>query len=282
MADFIGRYCVTRCPWLDIDVVLVADSARLLSGLMRPLEFRVMPQWAPAQPPLDFFGQVHVADDWKANFNAAEEELAARLGPPEADDNANSRGRRWRDGEAEIVIRSWLPELQLGGTNLMHARDPRTRTACHVTIATGYRPECSEAERAMLESFVPLASLPAQTPAATRPSQFELEYFRLLLADLHALIGRIGRAGDRVAWASGDLHLVPLEEVRSVRLLHCLPARGPGYGGVELVCVSAAAGGWVKTLKLGEHARADGLDGWASALAEALDRPLECQEFSDD
>jgi len=283
MADFVRRYGVTRCPWLDIDIVLVGDGARLLRGLLRPPEFRVAPQWAPNQPPLEFFGLAHVAPDWRANFEAALNALGARLGPPETDDNSNSRGRRWRDGNAEITIRSWPPELQFVGVNLMHQREPRTRAACHVTVATGFRPECTPGERAMLDSFVEVAALPAASGHSDKgPSQYELEYFRALPEDLHHLRGRIGRAGDRVAWARTDLHLVPLEEVKGLTLLHCLPARGSGYGGVEVACVSSAAGGSEKSLKLGVHDRVDGLDAWASGLAKALDLPVQVQEFSDD
>jgi len=283
MADFVRRYGVTRCPWLDVDIVLVEDGAPLLRGLLRPPEFRVAPQWALNQPPLEFFGLVHVAPDWQTNFEAALDELAAHLGPPETDDNANSRGRRWRDGDAEIAIRSWPPELQFAGVNLMHQREPRTRAACHVTVATGFRPECTPAERATLDSFVELAALPAAAGHSDKgPSQYELEYFRTLPEGLHRLRGSIGRAGNRLAWARTDLQLVPLEEVKGVTLLHCLPARGSGYGGVEVRCVSSAAGGWEKSLKLGVHDRVDGLDGWASAFATALDRPLQVHEFLDD
>ena len=283
IASYVERFGVTRCPWLDIDIVLVGDSANLVPGLLRPLEFHLRPQWAIDQPPLHFFGLVSVADDWFANFQAALNALADRLGRPETDDNANSRGRRWRDGEAEITIRAWLPELQYPSINLMHEREPRTRTACHVTIATGYRPECTATERALLAGFDPLVDLPDPPGRVSEgPSQYDLEYVRTLPGDLRHLSGRIGRAGDRLAWARTDLHLVPLDDVRNVTVVRCRPARGPGQGAVELVCASPAAGGLEKSLALGIHRHADGLDGWAAALAERLERPLAIQETYDD
>lgn len=283
IAAFVERFGVTRCPWLDIDIVLVGDGANLLPGLLRPLEFHLLPQWATDQPPLHFFGLVSVADDWSANLEAASNALADRLGRPEADDNANSRGRRWRDGEAEITIRAWPPELQYRSVNLMHEREPRTKTACHVTVATGYRPECTARERALLAGFDPLAELPDPPGRVTEgPSQYELEYFRALPSDLGHLAGWIGRAGDRLAWATADLHIVPLDEVRNVTVERCHPARGPGQGAVELVCASSAAGGQEKRLGLGIHRDADGLDAWAAALAERLERPLAIQDTYDD
>jgi hypothetical protein len=250
---------------------------------MRPLEFHLRPQWALNQPPLDFFGLVWVASDWAANFGAALNELTARLGTPEKDDNANSRGRRWHDGDAEITIRAWPPELQYPSVNYMHQREPRTKTACHLMIATGYRPECTPAERALLDGFTEIARLPEGVKTiARRPTQFELEYFRVLPSDLSHLEGRIGLAGDRLTWARTNLHVVPLEDVKGVTLVRCHPARGPGQGGVELVCASSAAGGHEKSLGLGVHRYADGLDDWAAALADRLERPLAIVETYDD
>jgi hypothetical protein len=283
ISSFIERYGVTRCPWLEIDIVLVAEGEPILHGLLRPLEFRVRPDWAVDQPPLDFFGLVSVASDWAANFDAAQSELAAKLGTAESDDNANSRARRWRNGNAEIEIRSWPPELQYPSINYMHERDPRTKTACHVTIATGYRPECTPAERELLNSFCEVARLPlAPLRISEGPSQYELEYYRALPSDLGRLAGRIGRAGDRLFWARRDLHAVPFEEIRNVKLIRCHPARGPGYGAVELVCASSAADGREKTLQLGTDPAPDGLDEWAAALADSLGRPLAIEDCYDD
>ncbi len=283
MAAFIQREGITRCPWLDIDIVLASEGVRLLSGLMRPPEFHYSPQWAADQPPLEWFGMVFVAPDWSANFDSALDELGARLGRPAKDDNANSRGRIWRDGDAEVEIRGWPPELQFSSINFMHEREPRTKTACHLTIRTGFRPDCTAAEHALLQSFTEIATLPDRSGRVSeRPRQYELEYFRSLPTDLRHLSGRIGRAGDRLAWARTDLHIVPLKEVKGVTLLRCRPARGHGGGSVELVCESSAAGGSEKSLSLGEHRRFDGLDAWAAALADALDRPLAVQELFDE
>ena len=283
MASFIERYGVTRCPWLEIDVVIVGAGARLLRGLLRPPDFHYRPEWAVTQPPLQFHGLVSVAPDWQANLDAAWHDLTAQLGPAEEVDNANTRGRRWHDDGAEIVIRSWPPEIQFPSTNYMHERDPRTETACHVTIATGYRPECTPAERKLLDSFREMARLPiAPRRISDGPNQYELEYYRTLPMDLGHLVGRIGRAGDSLFWARTHLHAVPLEEIRRVALIRCRPGRGPGYGAVELVCASAAAGGYEKSLQLGYDPAMDGLDAWAAALADCLERPLAIEETYDD
>lgn len=285
IACFVERYGITRCPWLDIEVVLVADAAGIVPGLLRPPEFHVRRNWAAAMPPLDFFGLIGDSPDWAENLSLARAALDGALGAAVADNSANTRGWRWSEGRAEARLIAWPPDLQYPSPNRMHERDPRTKTACHLTLTTGFRPVCTEAELTQLETFEDLDGLPkpafVDRLASGRFSQYELEYLRELPPgfDLH---GRIGRAGNALIFALGQLHWVPLAELRAVRLNRCRPARGPGYSRAELVCASAAASGAKKALTLGDHARNSGLDEWALRLAEILDLPVEVEEFDDD
>lgn len=283
---FVERYGVTRCAWLDIDVVLIADAADLVPGLLRPPEFHYRPDWAAALPPLEFCGQVSVSARWADNLLAALAPLERSLGAPAPYDTSNTRGWRWREGDSQARILSWPPDLQHPSTNLMHERDPRTRSSCHLTVATGFRPCCSAAERALLAAFAPIDRLPG--PQIVDPlirdrfSQYKLEYLRVPPDGFDHLRGQIGRSGDALIFVTDVLYIAPLAEVKAVRLSRCRPARGGGYGRAELICASAAAGGHEKVLTLGDHARTDGLDDWAPRIAKALGVPLEIEEFDDD
>ncbi|AHE52881.1 hypothetical protein [Sphingomonas sanxanigenens] len=290
MATLAARYGVQPDTWLRsrIPVVLLGLEQPPLPGLLRPLLFQMDPDHDASLPPASFMGYIWAGKrvsllprDWaRQSLELARQALEPALGEPRPDDTSNTYGWRWQFGPSQISIACFPPLLQQwGGRNSVHEAEPRTKTACHITIQTGYRPPCSAAERAAVAAFVPALPLGgAYDPAivATRPlSQYALDYVRAPVPGFARAVGQIGRSpdGQLLIFATSELRIVPVADVLAVDVERILPARGSGGAHVRLAC--ARDGGRPRHIELyGQYGvPADSLNDAGQRIADWIGTP---------
>lgn len=281
IAWFAEHHGVTTCQWLDVPVILMDDAAGILPGLLRPLSFQTSERWAPSMPPVHLWAMVHVSDDWADNLAAVYAALAGPLGTPMPDDTSNTNGWRWTEGAAEVSAICFPPDLQPPFRNSMHEIDPRTRIACSVSIATGFRPVCSPEELDALAGFTPVAAPAGAWLERLRGGQYDLEYVRARPGGTDLPTG-LGRAGDYVVAAADELYVLPTAELIALSLGRAHPARGGGRSEAALRCRSAAAGGLEKQLVIARSGHTAGLDDWAREAAARLGVPLAIEDYYDE
>lgn len=299
MATLAGRHGMRPDNWLQsrIPVVQIDLDKPPLPGLLRPMLFQFDPDHDASLPPTSFMGYVWTGKrvsllprDWaRQSLALARQALEPGLGEPQPHDSSNTYGWRWQFGPSLIELVCFPPLLQRwGGTNSVHEAEPRTKNACHVTIETGYRPPCSEAERAALAAFVPALPLggtfdPAIV-ATHRISQYALDYVREPVPGFARTVGQIGRSddGSLLIFATSELRIIPIADVQAVEVERIQPARGSGGAYVRLRC--ARPGAKPKRIVLfGENGvPPDALNDSAERIAEWIGIPCILGEYQPD
>lgn len=258
MAALADRHGVRHDSWLQsrIPAVFLDLDEPPLPGLLRPLLFNLDPDFDMSLPPTAFTGYVWTGErvtllprDWaRQSLARARRALEPALGKPQRYDSGNTYGWQWQFGSSLIQIICFPPALQRWDwTNCVHEAEPRTMTACHVTIATGYRPPCSADERAALAAFEPALNLggdydPAVV-ATQRLSQYALDYVRAPAPGFERAVGRIGRSADGrlLIYATSELRIVPVAEAQAIEVERLQRARGSGGAFVRLRCARGGA-----------------------------------------
>jgi hypothetical protein len=156
-AELVRRFGITHGPWSHWDEVFLAIDLPPFPDLIMPLSFRCDDRAHPDQPPLSLSGYLHRGKSAETHLQDAHDAVAGILGPGTYEDiSVNARSWVWRDGAASLKLTAFPPRLQkFGGENEWHAREPRLKTACSISIETGYLPPCSPEEVAWISAAVP-------------------------------------------------------------------------------------------------------------------------------
>jgi hypothetical protein len=287
------RYGIHQHPAYQWDVIAIETSPPIMRGLMWPLDVQVRPQFSPAMPATNFSAIARIGDDARENLRHSLEQLEPRLGMPEVADSANTLGKRWTFGAASLSITVWPPELQppelrLARVNPSHQREPLLKTACHLSIETGWQAAASPAELTQLASFVPIGSLQLEgrgiTPrsADTSPAeQSELEFVRRPTGELRHLFGFVGHSADHtilIFWHR-QLYLVSMADVISFHVDRFVRAKGPGGAKLYVECRTNYEDLPTKRLLIAAASRADDLNKFAQTLSAATGRPFALSRY---
>ena len=292
-AALAERYDIREHPAYQWDVIAIEASPPIVQGLMWPLSVQVLPQFSPAMPATRFSAVTRVGDDAHENLRHCLKQLAPRLGSPETTDNANTLGKRWTFGTASLRLTVWPPELQRWPTtNPSHDREPRLKTACHLSIETGWRGAASPTELKELASFTSIGAIQLDDrritalSADTSPAeQSELEFVRTPIAELAHIFGFIGQSADRVVlifWHR-QLYLVPMPDVIGFRVDRFVRGKGPGGARLYVECRTTYDDLATKRLLITEAPGADDLNSYAEKIAKATGKPFTLgQHWPDD
>jgi hypothetical protein len=172
--------------------------------------------------------------------------------------------------------------------NPAHDRDPRLKTACHLSIDSGFRPPVTQAERAWLASFEPVAAIGGRRmPATAQPcpaAQEELEYVREAPAEAAPLFGSVGLPADRKAliFYGAQLYLTTVEDILGFHVARALPAKGPGGARLDVKCRTRCTGVETKRLTITESNGTEDLNTLAAELSRATARPFELGAYEYD
>ena len=289
-AELAARYGVRRHAAYDWDVIEIDTAPPIVDRLLWPLSAQVTPQFAPHMPATQLTGLVRVADDALENFRFAVRHFMPSLGPAATSSSANTIELCWHHEAARLRLVVWPPAMQRWAfANPAHERDPRLKTACLLSIETGFRPAATEVECGWLATFEAVAPIETgrmsdgavrQTPAAER----ELEYVRKPPAEAAPLFGSVGFSADRTAliFYGAQLYLIALEDVVSFRVERMLPAKGPGGSRLAVECRTRCPGLETKRLTVTESQGIEDLNSLAAELSQKAARPFELGEYGYD
>lgn len=292
-AALAARYGIQADPWYgDRPLIFLDPGPNLLGGLMRPITIDGDPRYAPDLPATILQGLVRPSGDALFNLGTAAASLAAMLGPGRRQDYANTRGWTWQDGDAAVRLTCWPPELQQPGLgNSAHEREPRLVTACHLTIATGWRPQVTPGERAALDTFEGLGRLgPGNAQARIfdldRQVGYEaqLEFIREPGADLERIDRRVGLSRQRshLIFDRGQLQVIPVHRILRFERLHLRPARGGGMTALSVYCATGRPEWPEKQIDITTALDLAETEALADRLSDATGRPVERTEGIDD
>lgn len=289
-ADLAARYGVRPHAAYDWDVIEIDTPSPIVDGLLWPLSVWVQPQFPLDLPATQFTGLLRVSDDALKNFRLAVAHFGATLGPGETQSSANSIETCWSCAAARLRLVVWPPAMQRWKfVNPAHERDPRLKTACHLTIDTGFRPAVTAAEHAWIASFRPIARIDtgrtsASTARQSPANERELEYVRDPPQEAARLFGSVGLPADRMAliFHGAQLCLIPVEDVVGFHVARMLPAKGAGGSRLEVECRTRCAGLETKRLTITESQGTEDLNALAAELSREAARPFELGEYGYD
>lgn len=287
LADQYGIRPHAAYTW---DVIEIETPRPIVNGLLWPLSVQVFSQFSPHMPATEFSGVTYLDKDARKNMQLTVGQLIPVLGKGERTGSSNTIGHKWAFGPASIELIVWPPDMQRGPIiNPAHAREPRLKTGCHVYIKTGFRPRATAQEKALLDSFIPVAQVfKAQpTPRPTRDlpvPQHELEFIRLPEENCGPQCGWLGYSADRSAliFFGHELYLIPMEDVLQFQVARILPAKGGGGSWLEVTCRCNYTSQKTKTVTLCSGDRADELNDLAATVANAMGKPLVLMPYEYD
>lgn len=289
-SELAARYGVRRHAAYEWDVIEIDTTPPIIGGLLWPLSAEVQPQFPLHLPATQFTGLVHVGDDAFENFRVGMARFALALGPGETCSSANSIEYRWSHGAARLGLIVWPPAMQQWVfTNPAHDRDARLKTACLLSIDTGFRPAATPAERAWLATFEAVDRIEtggiSETTARKSPaSQPELEYVRDPPAEAAPLFGAVGLSADRLAliFYGAQLYLIAVDDVIGFHVARSLPAKGPGGSRLEVECRTRCAGLESKRVIITGSQGTEDLNALAAELSRKTGRPFRLGEYQHD
>ena len=281
--DLIARHGIRRHPAYRWDVIEIETARPLTAGLLWPLWATVRDTFALDLPVVRFDGAAAFGPHASANIEGAARPLADHLGAAPIRIRHGALRCEWQCGASSVVLTAWPPELRRSAPDhSAHERDPRLIAACHVAVATGYRPPLSIEERGWLADFVPLLAVGRGDSTAgdilRRPATEDLlELVREPCMPLEGLLGRAGRSrgGEALIICSDQLYVVGAERLLGFRVDRRLPARGAGGSRLEALCASADGGTTSKRLTVAVAGGPYDLDEAGPALAAAFGRLCE-------
>jgi hypothetical protein len=288
-AALAERYGIRQHPAYQWDVIAIETAPPILQGLMWPLDVQVRPQFSPAMPATHFSAIARIGEDAHENLRHCAAELAPKLGEPEIVDSANTQGKCWMFGAASLRLTVWPPELQRWPTtNPSHEREPRLKTACHLSIDTGWRKSVSPEEVTQLASFVRLGRtklwdrrITATSADAAAAEQSELEFVREPIAAFAHLFGAVGHSADRtmlIFWHR-QLYLVPMVDIIRFHVDRLVPAKGPGGAKLYVECRTNYEGLASKRLPIAEADGTDDLNRFTETIAKATSKPFTLSQY---
>jgi hypothetical protein len=286
-ASLEKRFGIRRHAAYNWDVVEILTPRPFVHGLLWPLSIAVLPELSTTMPATEFSGSSYFGADARENLLLTADQLTSVLGEGTATETSNTLGHGWKFGPASIELNVWPPDMQrFSMTNPAHSKEPRLKVACSMSINTGYRSPCTVEEKALIESFVPVARMPGALSAMRhnqrRPApQRELEFIRLVDADMDAKYGWIGRSADHSVLISfsSELYIVPMEDVVRLEVVRVRPAKGPGGSWLQVQCRSKALLEGAKNLTMCTAEGPDDLSELAADIAGALGKPFTLRPY---
>ncbi len=291
--DLTARFGIHTDNPYKWDIVPLEIRRPPLDGMLWPLGFQAFARYNTALPPERLSTHLWIADDADANIRHAAAQLARPLGTRRIEDHYNTRQVEWRCGLASVTLTVWPPSMQSGPklTNAAHTRDKRLRTACALTVQTGWRPPLTPPERGWLDAFVPMGRTTNWTSANPRAefghglfAETLIEFMRDPPADLARFRGAFGLAagGEALIACEDALYLIALVQIAGFKVERTLPANGGGGSVLSACCTTGYAACPTKDVPIARGARADDLNDIAATLATAAGKPLKLGSYEYD
>ncbi|NHT77710.1 hypothetical protein G8E10_18560 [Rhizobiaceae bacterium CRRU44] len=286
---------LARCGCLPDPIyewpALVLTDAEPLPGALAPWTASAFERIPPQFPIIRFTALAWFKDDAHANLRRVADHLTASLGPAPVGQRWNTVAAAWRSGLAEVSLTAWPPDWQSHGLqNPSEDRDPRLRTACHVTLITGFRLALSAREREWVTGFLPLAFDgdvgTARMAQAGRlaPGETELEYVRDpedLVKDRQRMLG-LSADGEALIVVSDQLFVMPRTDILHLEVIRMTPAKGGGGSSLHAHCYTHAPGADSQSVFLAQHGDPDGMTALGQELGERLDCLVEVSPYYPD
>lgn len=260
---------------------LVLSDAESLPGALAPWTAQAFERIPPQFPITRFSALAWFEDDAHENLRRTADHLAASLGPAPVGRQWNTLVAKWRSGLAEVSLMTWPPRWQSHDLqNPSENREPRVRTACHVTLTTGFRLGLSETEREWVKGFRPIAIDgnvgTARMARAGRhaPGETELEYVRDpedLVEDRLRTLG-LSQDGEALIVVSDQLYVMPRTHILHLEVIRMTPAKGGGGSSLHAHCRTRAPGADDQSMFVAQHSDPDGM----TALGQELGNRLGC------
>lgn len=270
---------------------LVLADADPLPGALAPWTASAFERIPPQFPITRFTALAWFEDDAHANLRRTADHIAASLGPAPIGQRWNTVVAAWRAGLAEISLTAWPPEWQSHGlSNPSEDREPRLRTACHVTVTTGFRLSLSERERDWVRGFQPLRFEgdvgTARMARAGRlaPGETELEYVRdpeNLVDERQRTLG-LSVDGEALVVVSDQLFVMPRIDILRLEVIRMTPAKGGGGSSLHAHCRTRAPGADDQSVFLAQHGDPDGMTALGRDIAIRLGCPVEISPYFPD
>ncbi|MBB3952592.1 hypothetical protein [Aureimonas jatrophae] len=288
--EVVARCGVVPDPIYGWPALVLAD-AEPLPGALAPWTASAFERIPPQFPIARFTALAWIRDDAHANLRFVADHLAASLGPAPVGQRWNTVVAAWRSGLAEISLTAWPPEWQSRDLqNPSEDREPRLRTACHVTLTTGFRLSLSARERNWVTGFRPLAFSgdvgTARMAKAGRlaPGDTDLEYVRDpdgLVEDRQRTLG-LSADGAALIVVSDQLFVLPRTDILRLKVVRMTPAKGGGGSSLHAHCRTLAPGADSQTISLAQHSDPDGMTAPGQDLGRRLDCSVEVSPYYPD
>ncbi|TCQ16207.1 hypothetical protein [Rhizobium sp. PP-CC-3G-465] len=288
--EVLARYGVLPDPIYQWPA-LVITNAEPPPGALAPWTASAFERIPPQFPITRFAALAWFKDDARANLRRVADHLAASLGPAPVGQRWNTVVAAWRSGLAEVSLTAWPPDWQSHGLqNPSEDRDPRLRTACHVTLTTGFRLSLSAREREWVTGFLPLAFDrdvgTARMAQAGRhaPGETELEYVRDpedLVDDRQRMLG-LSADGKALIVVSDQLFVMPRTDILHLEVIRMTPAKGGGGSSLHAHCCTHAPGADSQSVFLAQHSDPDGMTALGQELGERLGCLVEVSPYYPD
>ncbi|WP_182083894.1 hypothetical protein [Aureimonas sp. ME7] len=288
--EVVARLGVLPDPIYGWPALVLAD-AEPLPGALAPWTASAFERIAPQFPITRFTGLAWFEDDAHANLGRTADHLAASLGPASIGRRWNTLVAAWRAGLVEVSLTAWPPEWQSDlPRGEAEAREPRLRTACHVTLTTGFRLRLGEREREWVTGFRPLSIDgdvgTARMARAGRhaPGETELEYVRDpedLVEDRQRTLG-LSRDGEALIVVSDQLFVMPRTDILRLSVIRMTPAKGGGGSSLHAHCRTSAPGADDQSVFLAQNSDPDGMSAFGRYLGDRLGCPVEISPYYPD
>lgn len=274
--DLQHQFGIRPHPAYQWDVVEVPSLLPFVKGLLWPLSYNVKAAH-PDLPVVEFSGHSYYCGSARKNLRLTVKELRPIFGEGTPD----GMGHRWDLGAASVQLIVWGNSSDGGQqSNPAHDREPRLKTACHITVNVGYRPLVSAADQIRLENFVPIAPI-VQTGIPLMPAWFRpapeniLEFIRIPGQEELRIRGWIGHSADRAAliFFNDELVIIPMHSVLEYVVERIRPAKGPGGSWLSVKCKCDYDEKQTKSVPVCNAYRADDLDELATMLSIATVKP---------
>lgn len=248
-----------------------------ISNLAHPLVFHLLALSDLKMPPDTFFGFIRKTDDAQENFDLAHVSLCALFGEGANASASNTVSHKWQVGFANVTATIFPPKKNTQfPKNHRHDLVSGSNTECSLTIEPAWRAPLLRRELNWVKSFKRLFTSVAGDGNPLRLVQSFSVDWPVTVKPQASGFG-ISACGEAVLHIVDPalVNIIPRLWIKSVILIHLLPARGPGQAAIWL---DYYPGGQDHLPKIHAIAEREGdpkaLDEYGQKLAEKLG--VEC------